>query len=163
MLKWKDRPAEVANLLNPAFCGEILVRCIKEFQSIGGDGFPYPLLFLVLPVILHCKTREAIIPSKRSKMHVWIQNNQHLRIGFSERAKNLVPITKEAIAFLLQVGVVKIDNYANLTINKEHNNTINVKDSKEIIDCFKKAKLIGGWFAKAGSPANIYLMWGVQP
>lgn len=34
-------------------------------------------------------------------MHIWSQNNQEVRICYAQRAKELVPFTKEALHFLI--------------------------------------------------------------
>jgi hypothetical protein len=163
MIPWENRPIEVANLLNPAFCGEIIRRAVKAYESIKPLGFPYPLVFLLLPVVLHRNTRETILPRQRSQFHVWIQNNQHVKIGFAERAKQLVPVTKEAITFLLQLKAVSIDDEANIKASNYHSKNRLSSASSEILDCYKKAEIVGRWFAKTGTTTNVYIMWGVKP
>lgn len=111
METWEDRPIEIAYLLNPAFCGEVLCRSIKAYNSNSDGLFPYPLVFLILPIVLHRKTRESISPTTREHLHVWLHAHQDVRVGFAERAKHIVPITKETVAFLLQIGAISIDNY----------------------------------------------------
>ncbi len=164
MIPWENRPIEIAYLLNPSFCGEIIRRCIKKYETINPAGFPYSLLFLILPIVLHRLTRESISSNQRSQLHVWLQNNQYVRVGFAERAKQLVPITKESIAFLLQLNSIIIDGQANIKGNN-YKSTIqaNSNEAVEVLDCYKKAEIVGRWFAKAGTPTNIYIMWGVRP
>ncbi len=94
-------------------------------------------------------------------MHVWLQSHQNVRIGFAERAKNLVPVTREAIAFLLQIGAIAVDDRAGVRLTRYV--ARNVPVSPEITDCQKKAEIVGRWFARAGAPAAIYTMWGVKP
>ena len=33
MTLWETRSTEVANLLNPAFCGELMLCCIKTYME----------------------------------------------------------------------------------------------------------------------------------
>ena len=94
-------------------------------------------------------------------MHVWLQDHQNVRIGFAERAKNIVPVTKEAIAFLLQMNAIAVDDRAGVRLTRYV--ARNVPVSQEITDCYKKADIVGRWFARAGAPAAIYTMWGVRP
>lgn len=163
MKSWENRPIEEANLLNPAFCGELLRRAIKQYNTYAKQTFPYPLIFLILPVVLHRYTREAIPSATREQFHVWLQNNQGVRVGFAERAKSLVPFTKEALNFLLQLNIVIINNTAGLEL-KHNPKLINAKQGDdEIRDCFKKAEIVGRWYARAGNTANVYTMWGVKP
>ena len=49
---WEDRSKIVANLLNPAFCGEILRRAIVSYNENEENMlFPFSLLYLILPII----------------------------------------------------------------------------------------------------------------
>lgn len=163
MKTWELRPIEEAHLLNPAFCGELLRRAIRQYSVFGTSAFPYPLTFLVLPIVLHRQTRELISPNTREQLHVWLQNNQSARVGFAERAARLVPITNESLNFLLQLQVATIDNSAKLRVTTAIKPINSEMGDAEIRDCYRKAEIIGRWFARAGNPANVYTMWGVKP
>lgn len=161
MLSWEHRPIEVANLLNPPFCAEILRRCFFAYEKQVGDYFPYPLTFLVLPIVLHKKTREMISSKTRDHLDAWLHKHQEVRIGFAERAKQLIPITNEALTFLLNSDSVEVNDYAKLIMKDYSPNKIN--EDNEVSDCFKKSEIVGKWFAKSGNPITIYTMWGVRP
>ena len=85
MTLWETRSTEVANLLNPAFCGELMLCCIKTYMETSKKPFPYPLVFLILPIILHKKTRTSISKTTREQLHVWIRFNQEIKIGHTKR------------------------------------------------------------------------------
>ncbi len=164
MIPWEKRSVEIASLLNPAFCGEVLRLCVKEYQYVAARPLPYPLIFLVLPIILHSNTRRSIPSSSRTQLHVWLQSHQEARVGFAERMRQLVPITKETLMFLLQLEVFLIDEEdAGLSVTAYKLRNISEQDEEEIADCYKKAKIIGRWFARSGTPATIYSVWGVKP
>lgn len=163
MKSWENRPIEEANLLNPAFCGELLRHAMKQYNMYAEQPFPYPLIFLILPVVLHRYTREAIPPNTREQFHVWLQNNQSVRVGFAERTKNLVPFTKEALNFLLQLNIVTINKTAGLELKRNPRPIDRQQGDTEIKDCFRKAEIVGRWYARAGNTANVYTMWGVKP
>jgi hypothetical protein len=160
---WEDRPIEVAHLLNPAFCGEVLRCAVQKYNEFARWLFPYPLSFLVLPIVLHRQTRESISLTTREQLHVWLQEHQDVRVGFAERAGRLVPFTKEALTFLLQVGTITVDDAAGLKLTRGARRRWDITREDEASDCFRKAEIVGRWFARAGSPANIYTMWGVKP
>ena len=40
MTLWETRSTEVANLLNPAFCGELMLCCIKTYMETSKKPFP---------------------------------------------------------------------------------------------------------------------------
>src|SRR5690349_18318254 len=110
MLTWEDRPTEVANLLNPAFCGEVQRRCLRAYERQASQHLPYPLIFLVLPILLHGRTRNLISRPQRQNLHAWLHAHPDVKVGFADRARTLVPVTREAVSFLLHTGVVEIDD-----------------------------------------------------
>lgn len=162
MNRWENRPIEVANLLNPAFCGEILVRAIAQYQTTSQEPLPYALAFLVLPIVLHKRTREQIPAQARVQLHAWIQQHQNLRVGFADRASQMVPITNESIMFLLQLNQLSIDRQGRLA-TRTRRGARKVPTSEEIDDCYRKAQVVGRWFARAGASENVFTMWGVKP
>jgi ABC-3C biological conflict system middle component len=62
MPPWNKRPAETANLLNPAFVGVLLRKAIDGYTAESEAGMPFELIFLVLPLSLHPPT-AARLPS----------------------------------------------------------------------------------------------------
>src|SRR2546426_163924 len=107
MKRWQDRPEEVANLLNPAFCGHLIYASVQEHQTEKEKPMPYALAFLVLPLALHASTRATIKATTRH-FEVWIDGNQQIKIGLAVRARSLVPFARETLAFLLQTGVLGV-------------------------------------------------------
>ncbi|MCL6572883.1 MAG: DUF6521 family protein [Bacillus sp. (in: Bacteria)] len=163
MIPWQERPKEIAFLLNPAFCGELICICIKSYHKTISYTFPYILSFLVLPIVLHRRTRESIPRKARLHMHAWLQENQYVKIGFADRARLLAPITKETLAFLLKAEAIKLDEQGGIVIrNYKCRNNSDI-DDEEILDCFHKAQIIGRWLARSGSLTTIFAMWGVKP
>ncbi|UQZ84566.1 hypothetical protein SK3146_03821 [Paenibacillus konkukensis] len=163
MKTWYERPEEIANLLNPAFCGEVIRRCITKYYQNTSVPFQYPLLYLILPIVLHKATRGEFPSSSRKQMHAWLQENQHVRIGFAIRAKELVPITKESIAFLMQLDSLIIDGNGSIQVRKYRKVKLEGHTDGEIADIMNKAEMIGKWFSSAGTVPTIYTMWGVKP
>jgi hypothetical protein len=163
---WEQRPFEYANLLNPAFCAILLRNAIKSYQDQKKQGMPYPLLFLVLPIVLHGSTRNTLPETTRTKLHIWLQRQPEARVGFGDRTSNLVPYTKEALIFGMQTGIVNICNDGNFTCVKGKLKSISAvswsKDTEPAI-CCKKAEFIGRWLAQAGEVSTIYTMWGIRP
>jgi len=162
MSPWENRPIEVANLLNPAFCGEVLVRTVSTYQASAQNPFPYALAFLVLPIVLHKRTRERIPTGGRVQLHAWLQQHQDARVGFADRTKQMVPITNEAMMFLLQLGRLSINQQGYLVARTTRRRT-QIQTSDEIDDCYRKAQVVGRWFARTGASETIFTMWGVKP
>lgn len=155
------RTHEVAFLLNPAFCGRILYSTIKTYSKTSNRAFPFPLIYLVLPLVLHKQTRISI--SSRTQLLVWIQKNPQLLIDFPKRARELVPISNEALEFLLQTG--KIILTPNGELEFSHTSCALSKTKyidPEVKECLCKAEHIARWFASAGKPETIYIELGVR-
>jgi hypothetical protein len=161
MIVWERRPIEIASLLNPAFCGEVLRRCIEEYEKTASQPFPFPLLYLILPIVLHKKTRETI--ASQRQLHIWLQSHEDVKIGFADRTRQLLPITKEALLFLLQVNAVALDEQARLNIIHYQRHIPTSQKEGEISSCYRAAVVIGRWFARAGSVTTIYALWGIRP
>lgn len=162
MKSWNERTREVAYLLNPAFCGRLLYATIKEYERKTQHAFPFPLVYLVLPLVLHKQTRTRI--SSRTQLLQWIQTNQHLLIGFARRTKELVVITNEALELLLQSGLIQITQNGELSIAKTQRPLSKTRfvDS-EISECITKSEHVARLFASTGKVETIYIGLGVRP
>jgi len=157
---WEDRPLTIANLLNPAFCGEVIRRCITEFQKINNAGLPFQLAFLILPIILNKSVRESLPKTSLKNFVAWIEENQILKKDLPNIIKNIVPYSKEAIMFLMMYRVVKINesgNFEAITKNKP------ITEENEVTECYRKAEILGKLFAKAGTSQFIFINLSVKP
>ncbi|TDX44478.1 three component ABC system middle component [Orenia marismortui] len=163
MKSWQDKPVEVSYLLNPSFCGELFRRSMKKYKNVTSNNLPYPLIFLILPIVLHKVTRDKMPSTARKKMHTWLQENPEVKINFAKRANNLVPITKETIIFLLQLNAIEIDDKGNLKLKNYRRKNITSQKEGEVANCYRKAEIIGHWFGKMEKVSTIYTMWGVRP
>lgn len=163
MVRWNKRSPEVANLLNPAFCAVILYATTAEYQKKAEAGIPFPLLYLVLPIVLHQSTRNRI--NSKTNMVVWLQRNPDTLVGFPDRARSLVAFTNEAIEYLLFHQIVNVFNSGLViqkTLSKSKMDKLATTDP-EISDCIQKAAHVGRWFHNMRADENIYAAWGVKP
>lgn len=161
MKSWFERSPEVSYLLNPAFCAGILYRSILSYKKECQRDFPFVLSYLVLPIVLHKETRQKI--KTTTHMQVWIQRNQELLIGYAKRSKSLVPITSEAIEFLLQNATISFNGDGIVITHPLKESKFKNISDEEMKECFKKADAVGKWFARNGTVENIYQSWGVRP
>ena len=162
MKSWNLRTHEVAFLLNPAFCGRVLYSTIKTYNEKANRALPFPLIYLVLPLVLHKETRANI--NSRTQLQLWVQQYPQLLIDFPKRARELVPITNESVEFLLQTGNIILTPNGELKISpilKSLSKTKFVDD--EISECLKKGEHIAKWFVAAGKAETIYIELGVRP
>lgn len=162
MKSWNIRAHEVAYLLNPAFCGRILYTTIKTYGEKTNRAFPFPLIYLVLPLVLHKGTRSSI--NSRTQLLLWVQKYPQLLIDFPQRAKELIPITNESIEFLLQTGKIILTPNGELEAPASTRSLSKTKFvDDEVTECIKKSEHIAKWFAGAGKVETIYVELGVRP
>lgn len=60
MNSWNKRTREVAHLLNPAFCGRMLYSAINAYSIKTKRAFPFPLVYLVLPLVFLLCVRHEV-------------------------------------------------------------------------------------------------------
>lgn len=164
MTIWEDRPTEAANLFNPAFCGEIMRLCIKSYvDETAGRSFPYALSFLILPTLMYKDTRTTMTVGRYKYLYNWLQEHPHLRVGFAYRIRELLPISKESLAFLLQLNALVLDDEAGFSPTRYSKRRLSSQYEDYTLDFYNNAKLLGKWLAKASDVVTIYTMWGIQP
>ena len=162
MRKWDFRPDEVKHLFNPAFCGRLIYVTIDEYQKNTRRDFPFPLVYLILPLVLPRQTRTEI--SSRTQLVNWVQRHQELVFNFGKRARDLVEITNEAVEFMMQTGFIKLTDNGELSKEITAGTLSKTKyTDSEVIECLKKAEHVGRWFAGAGKVETIYTSLGVRP
>ncbi|MFO0586954.1 MAG: three component ABC system middle component [Polyangiaceae bacterium] len=166
MLPWNQRAIEEASLFNPAFCGALIVKSVEEYASKVDGGMPFPLSFLILPVVLHRATREVLPTSTITSLHAWLQDNRDPLVDFATRARRLRHIAQEAMMFSLLHGTLALSTHGALLAG-ERRVTVTDKTmslfTREARECFERARFLGRWFAVAGTPATVMAAWGVSP
>ena len=162
MRNWTERPSEVANLFNPAFCATVLGYAARGFGEERPSGLPWVLAFVTLPLVLHKSTREVTPTTKRTKFHTWVEKNPSIRIGFAERARSMVPHVREAIIFGASVGILACDSKGNLFAGPTIPKKAMASNSIEVRDCILRAKTLGSVLANAGADHTVLAMLGVQ-
>lgn len=165
MVAWEQRPVEIANLLNPAFCALLLVDSSDGYRANYDGGMPYAIAFLILPLVLHDQTRETLPRTTRTDLHVWLQNHPEVRYEAGRRIVQLIPYTKEALIFGMHHGLINIDGQGALLVQRgmSRRTVPSLHSSSEILVIRKRAAFLGRWFAKLGDPIAIYAMWGIRP
>lgn len=162
MRKWNERPDEVKSLFNPAFCGRVLYATISEYQKKTNHSFPFPLVYLILPLVLPAQIRTQI--NSRMQLLNWTQSHQELLYNYPKRACDYVDITTETLEFMLHSGYIIITEQGELAKNTSIRSLSKIKNvDPEVSECLLKAEHVGRWFASAGKPETIYACLGVRP
>jgi ABC-three component (ABC-3C) system Middle Component 3 len=153
---WAERPRVKATLLNPALVAVLLAAAARDYETEAA-GMPWPLAFLVPPLILHRPTRDALPRNTRTHLSTWIRRHPLLRAGFPNRAAAMVPITREGIRFGLRAGVLARHGAA-LT-----GHLAAEPPAGELRQLVRRAALVGRWLAKTDQPSTVFALLGVAP
>lgn len=160
---WEERNTIVANLFNPAFCGEVIRVVIDKYNKHTNKMFPFAFSFIILPILLHKKTREKMPKTVRTYIFVWVEENDNLFFDFSTRVKSMVKYTKEALSFLLAYKKIAITNQGEINAINERGKTIDKEDYEEYNEIMKKAEMLGKWLASTSDVKSIYSFFRIIP
>lgn len=167
MSNWENRPVEIAHLLNPAFCAVLLHDSTRAHVEIIDLGISYPLMFVILPFVLHKVTRDEFPKDAEATLQEWYWSHPDIHLSFPERTRQLVHYTKEALIFGFQQGVFSLeeDNVdGNILPTRKTLNPLSTwPRNSDAYDCRQKAKYLGRWLAQTGDTSTIYRVLGIRP
>lgn len=162
MKRWDQRPFEIRNLFNPAFCGLILFRALHGYEEADAQGMPFSLSLLVLPLCLHKDSREVIASSPRSYLLKTTEKNQQVMVGFSDRVTQMLPYAFEGFGLLMERGCISISDDGRIqTVPKKVRSAVTGTD--ETIACQKVAHIVGREFARISDRVTVYTTFGIRP
>lgn len=162
MKRWDQRPFEIRNLFNPAFCALVLARALHGYEKEDARGMPFSLTLLVLPLCLHKDSREVIASRPRSYLLKTAEKNQQLMVGFADRVTQMLPYAFEGFGLLMERGCIAVvDDGRIKTVHKKVRKTID--GTAETVSCQKVARIVGKEFARIADPATIYTTFGIRP
>jgi hypothetical protein len=158
--QWVDRAAEEARLFNPGFLAVLLTAASSDYERTGEEPMPWTLSFLVPPLVLPARSRDALPANTRAHVANWIQQHPEIRLGFPPRARPLAPLVREALRFGVRTNALRIQGagiHALVQPRARH------ETSAEVGDCFRAARFVGRWFAGEHDVATMYALLGVRP
>lgn len=162
MKRWDERPFEIRNLFNPAFCGLVLFRALHAYEEEDARGMPFSLSLLVLPLSLHKDSREVIASNPRSYLLKTTEKNQQLMVGFPARVTQMVPYAFEGFGLLMERGCISIAAEGRVrTVPKRVRKAVEGTD--ETVECQKVARIVGKEFARIGDRVTVYTTFGIRP
>jgi hypothetical protein len=159
MRRWADRSKEAAALLNPALLAVVSAAAASEYERESRQAMPWPLIFLVAPLVLHRDTRAALPKTTRTHLSTWITNHPVIRAGFPQRAEALTETVREGLRFGLTHSVLSVTQEGRLRGNLSATaRPIEGGDAAAIV---RSAGLVGKWFTQADRPATLFALLGV--
>ncbi len=162
MKRWDERPVEIRNLFNPAFCGLILMRALRGYEEEDERGMPFSLVLLVLPLCLHKRSREILQAGNRSYLLKLVASHPELLVGFAQRTTDLLPYAFEALGFLMQMGLFTVDAHGRLKTAPDGIRK-SVTGTAETVSCQRVARFVGKEFARVGDRSTLYMTMGIRP
>jgi ABC-three component (ABC-3C) system Middle Component 3 len=161
MKGWAERSPESAALLNPALLAVVCAAAASQYERESGEAMPWPLAFLVAPLVLHRGTRDVLPRSIRSHLSTWITSNPVIRAGFPQRAQSLTGLVREGLRFGMAYGALSVTAEGGIRgILSPSARPIEDGDAADIV---RSAGFVGKWFTKADQPATLFALLGVAP
>lgn len=162
MKRWSQRPIEIRNLFNPAFCGLILFRALQGYEEEDDRGMPFSLSLLVLPLCLHKDSREIVASNPRSYLLKTTEKNQQVMVGFAHRVTHMLPYAFEGFGLLMERGCIVISDEGRIqAVPNRVRKTIS--GTTETVACQRVARIVGKEFARIADRATIYTTFGIRP
>ena len=158
---WPTRPQPASDILNPAISAVCVAWCTARYERDAGTALPWPLAFLVAPLTMHAPSRARLPRSIATHFPTWVNDNADVLAGFPARARAFTPYVREGLRFGLRTGLLSLE--ANGGLHATIANHTKVPADTELRSIASASALTGGWFARSGSPVNIFTQLGVRP
>lgn len=173
-----------AAMLNPALLAAVTANAAMQYERERQEPMPWPLAFLVAPLVLHKGTRDVLPRTTATHLSTWIANNPTVHAGFAPRAAQLRTTVLEGIRFGLRYdalsatdegalrghlsgGVVDDRGKARLLARAraagEDRIVAVLAEGTDLGQIVTRAGLVGRWMTKLESPATAFVMLGVRP
>lgn len=151
------------NMLNPAFCGEIILLFLEEYNKKNNSkGVPFSLLILVLPLLLVKEIRKTLPVNYKAKFYEWTKENGVQLMNFHKIVQGYMPYTEKSLMFLFSLNILKIEENGLINISKQNYKKNWDKSIEELNDMFNKAKFLGRWFGIVNDELMIYLQLKIK-
>ena len=156
---------EEANHFNPAFCGALIYEFIRAYEKLKHHPVSFALLFCALPIALHPATRQRLPLKTTTQMFSWLEQNQDLKVGFGERARNLAPYIKEAARYAASRNAICFESTGMLVLGAKRasfTKGVLAETTSEVRAIVAAVRMVAKWFASSGDAATILASWGVR-
>lgn len=157
-MRWTERPAEEARLLNPSFLAALISAAVRDFESQSGRPMPWTLAFVIPVLALTASTRDSLPGTIGAHFSGWVQDHPEIRAGFPSRAKSMVSLIREALRLGLRTGVLDLKDGR---LHAVRHPTARYTTTNDVADCFRAARFFGRWFGRRHEPQTIFRLLGV--
>ena len=145
---------------NPAFCSLVIFSFCLGFKQETGNGVPFPLSLLPLPLVLSTDIAHTF---KNTNVNTgffrWTEKNPQIRLNLISGIENSHFYFKPAIQFGLFKQILEIDSRGWINPLKENatlpkNTTLKTFNTNAI--------RLGQWVGQVNSVATVYNHLGIQ-
>lgn len=160
-------PREVERLLNPAYCALILARYVQSYSAARGGispSMPFPLLYLLFPLVLPADSRIGINHHQGSfGLHRFVRAHQHVLVGLPERIQGFRTIAHQALTFAVNYELLALDSQSSVLVARapSRSHVSNVLDSTSM-EPWRAADRLGTWCGQL-SVTEAFLHLGLHP
>lgn len=162
MKPWHERPIEIRNLFNPAFCGLVLSRAMTGYEEDDDRGIPFSLILLILPLCLHKESRSILARGSRSYFLKAIETHPEILVGFPRRTTAMMSYTLEALGLLMKLGCFEVTADGRLKIIEKRVRK-SLTGTPESLEIQRVARFVGKEFARVSDRVTIYTSLGIKP
>lgn len=146
---------------NPAFCAAVLAKFCEAHISYNKIKPTLPVSYLILPIVLSEDLAMTFGKStKDTGLLVWLERNPKILDNFARRVNDTLKITTDAVRFGCISGILNLNSegcLASASLNIPPS-VLNGANS----NAFKRGRLLGNWFAAAGSARAVMEAMGVS-
>lgn len=159
MPSWTQRPQASAAFLNPALVAVIAATAARDYErKASGRLMPWPMAFVVAPLVLHRPTRRVLPTSTSTHLTKWVAEHPALVAGLAARSTSLAPAVREGLRFGLRHQILTIEQgFLKGRI------PVKSRTEGELADLIKAASLVGRWTAKSDNVSTVFALLGVRP
>jgi hypothetical protein len=158
MTEWSARSGVPAALLNPALMAVITAAAASGYERETQAAMPWPLSFVIAPMVLHRGTREALPSRLSTHLGVWVSRQPVLRAGLPLRAQALVGPVREGIRFGLRYGLLETGPAGGV---RQAVTRLRPPDAGDLRAILAKATFAGRWVSSSEEPATVFALLGV--
>jgi len=146
-------------MLNPALMALVTAAAASEYERASGEPMPWPLAYLIAPMVLHAGTRAALPGNTRTHLASWLTANPIIHAGFARRAHGLADVVREGLRFGLAHSVLVVDDLGRVS------GAVNARSAQgtETGELIRRAGFVGKWLTRVDQPATAFVLLGVTP
>ncbi|MCU1681959.1 MAG: hypothetical protein JWQ81_2698 [Amycolatopsis sp.] len=150
-------------MLNPALLATLTANAAHLYRENGERAMPWPLAFIIAPLVLHRATRESLPRTVRANLNAWVADHPVEHAGFARRATSLKGSVQEGMRFGLRNGVLAVDADGGLIASLARGKGHTLAKDSDVQQIVARAGFVGRWLTKIEQPATVFVVLGVTP